>query len=157
MRAVVQRVTQAQVRVAGSVTAKISAGLVVLLGVRREDTSESAGYLAQKIANLRIFRGDAAPDAAEEAGKMSRSILEVGGSALIVPQFTLYADTREGRRPSYVQAARPEDAKRLYEEFVACLRSLGIAVETGVFQAHMEVELVNDGPVTILLDSEKTI
>ena len=127
---------------------EIQTGLVILLGVGREDSAESALYLAEKIANLRIF-----PD---DAGKMNRSLVESGGSALVVSQFTLYGDTRGGRRPSYIQAASPEIASRLYEEFVRCLRSFGIAVETGVFQAHMEVELVNDGPVTILLDSEKT-
>jgi D-tyrosyl-tRNA(Tyr) deacylase len=120
-----------------------------LLGVGREDTAESALYLAEKIANLRIF-----PD---DAGKMNRSLVESGGSALVISQFTLYGDTRGGRRPSYIEAASPEIAGRLYEEFVRCLGSRGIAVETGIFQAHMEVELVNDGPVTILLDSEKKI
>lgn len=120
-----------------------------MLGISRTDNPEAAQYLANKIANLRIF--------ADEAGKMNRSLLEMGGAALVVSQFTLYADTRGGRRPSYIQAAPPEEAKSLYEEFVECLRSLGVSVETGVFQAHMEIELVNDGPVTILLDSEKTI
>jgi D-tyrosyl-tRNA(Tyr) deacylase len=123
--------------------------MLILLGVGRVDTPESALYVAEKIVNLRIF--------ADDAGKMNRSLVEIGGSALVVSQFTLYGDTRGGRRPSYTQAASPEDANRLYEEFVRCLRSFGIPVETGVFQAHMEVELVNDGPVTILLDSEKTI
>jgi len=132
-------------RVAG----EISNGLVVLLGVGRQDTAESAAYLAEKIANLRIF-----PD---EAGKMNRSLLETRGSALVVSQFTLYGDTRGGRRPSYTQAAPPEEANRLYGEFVRALGAHGIHVETGVFQAHMEVELVNDGPVTLLLDSEKAI
>jgi D-tyrosyl-tRNA(Tyr) deacylase len=131
------------------VSGEISNGLVVLLGVGRQDTAESAAYLAEKIANLRIF--------ADEAGKMNRSLVEVGGSALVVSQFTLYGDTRGGRRPSYTRAAPPEEANRLYEEFVRALRSHGIHVETGVFQAHMEVELVNDGPVTLLLDSEKAI
>jgi D-tyrosyl-tRNA(Tyr) deacylase len=128
---------------------EIQTGMLVMLGVGREDSSESARYLADKIANLRIF--------ADDAGKMNRSLLDMDGSALVVSQFTLYGDTRGGRRPSFIQAAPPEDANRLYEEFVRCLRSLGIRVETGVFQAHMQVELVNDGPVTILLDSEKTI
>jgi D-tyrosyl-tRNA(Tyr) deacylase len=132
-------------RVAG----EIQSGILILLGVGREDNQESASYLAEKIANLRIF-----PD---DAGKMNRSLLESAGSALVVSQFTLYGDTRGGRRPSYLQAASPEVANRLYEEFVRCLRASGISVETGVFQAHMEVELVNDGPVTILLDSEKKI
>jgi D-tyrosyl-tRNA(Tyr) deacylase len=146
-RAVVQRVTRARVTVDSRVAGEIQAGLLILLGVGREDNAESAPYLAEKIANLRIF-----PD---DAGKMNRSLVESGGSALVISQFTLYGDTRGGRRPSYIQAASPEIASRLYEEFVQCLRSSGIAVETGVFQAHMEVELVNDGPVTILLDSEK--
>lgn len=128
---------------------EIQSGILILLGVGREDNQESASYLAEKIANLRIF-----PD---DAGKMNRSLLESAGSALVVSQFTLYGDTRGGRRPSYLQAASPEVANRLYEEFVRCLRAPGISVETGVFQAHMEVELVNDGPVTILLDSEKKI
>ena len=149
MRAVVQRVCRARVTVDARVAGEIQSGVLVMLGVGREDSSESAQYLADKIANLRIF--------ADDAGKMNRSLLDKGGSALVVSQFTLYGDTRGGRRPSYIQAAPPEDANRLYEEFVQCLRSLGIRVETGVFQAHMKVELVNDGPVTILLDSEKTI
>jgi len=149
LRAIIQRVTRARVTVASRVAGKIQTGVLVLLGVGRADTSESVEYLAEKIANLRIF--------ADEAGKMNRSLVEIGGSALVVSQFTLYGDTRGGRRPSYIQAASPEEANRLYEEFVRCLRSFGVPVETGVFQAHMEVELVNDGPVTILLDSEKTI
>ena len=149
MRAIIQRVTRARVTVASRVAGEIRTGVLVLVGVGRADTPESAEYLAEKIANLRIF--------ADDAGKMNRSLVEIGGSALVVSQFTLYGDTRGGRRPSYIQAASPEDAKRLYEEFVRCLRSFGVPVETGVFQAHMEVELVNDGPVTILLDSEKTI
>jgi D-tyrosyl-tRNA(Tyr) deacylase len=149
LRAIIQRVTRARVTVASRVAGEIQTGVLVLLGVGRADTSESAEYLAEKIANLRIF--------ADDAGKMNRSLVEIGGSALVVSQFTLYGDTRGGRRPSYIQAASPEDANRLYEEFVRCLRSFGVPVETGVFQAHMEVELVNDGPVTILLDSEKTI
>ena len=149
MRAVVQRVLRARVIVASQTVGEISSGLVVLVGVGRGDTSESAAYLAEKIANLRIF--------ADEAGKMNRSLVETGGAALVVSQFTLYGDTRGGRRPSYIRAATPEEANRLYEEFVECLRSRGVPVATGVFQAHMEVDLVNDGPVTILLDSEKTI
>ncbi len=148
MRAAIQRVTRARVIVDARVVGEIQSGLLVLLGVGRADNPEAAAYLAEKIANLRIF--------ADEAGKMNRSLLDTGGSALVVSQFTLYADTRGGRRPSYVQAAPPEDANRLYQEFVRSLRSLGVRVETGVFQAHMEVELVNQGPVTILLDSEKT-
>jgi D-aminoacyl-tRNA deacylase len=149
LRAVVQRVTRARVTVDARIVGEISAGILVLLGVRRDDNHDAAAYLAEKIVNLRIF-----PD---DAGKMNRSLLEVAGSALVVSQFTLYGDTRGGRRPSYVQAAPPEIANQFYEEFVRALRSLGVRVETGVFQAHMEVELVNDGPVTILLDSEKAI
>jgi D-tyrosyl-tRNA(Tyr) deacylase len=149
LRAVVQRVTRARVTVDSRVAGEIQTGLLILVGVGREDTAESAVYLAEKIANLRIF-----PD---DAGKMNRSLVESGGSALVISQFTLYGDTRGGRRPSYIQAASPEIAGGLYEEFVRCLRSFGIAVETGIFQAHMEVELVNDGPVTVLLDSEKKI
>ena len=149
MRAVVQRVTRASVTVEGKTVGQIEAGLLILLGVSRTDNPEAASYLAEKIVNLRIFSDD--------AGKMNRSLLDVGGSVLVVSQFTLYGDTRGGRRPSYIQAAPPEEANRLYEEFVRSVLALGAVVETGVFQAHMEVELVNDGPVTILLDSEKTI
>ena len=149
MRAVVQRVTSASVTVDGKLAGKIGAGLLILVGVSRTDNPEAASYLAEKIANLRIF-----PDS---AGKMNLSLLDVQGSALVVSQFTLYGDTRGGRRPSYIQAAPPEEASRLYDEFVRAIRALGVSVETGVFQAHMSVELINDGPVTILLDSEKTI
>jgi D-aminoacyl-tRNA deacylase len=148
VRAIIQRVTRASVTVEGRVAGQIGAGLLVLLGVGRLDNSEAAAYLAEKIANLRIFK--------DEAGKMNHSLLDVGGAALVVSQFTLYGDTRGGRRPSYIEAAPPEMANRLYEEFVRALRALGVPAETGVFQAHMQVELVNDGPVTILLDSEKT-
>jgi D-tyrosyl-tRNA(Tyr) deacylase len=149
LRVVIQRVRRARVTVEDRIVAEISTGVVVLLGVGKGDKPESAQYLAEKIAHLRIF--------ADAVGKMNRSLLDVSGSALVVSQFTLYGDTRGGRRPSYIQAAPPEDAKRLYEDFVRRLRGLGTRVETGVFQAHMQVELVNDGPVTILLDSEKTI
>ena len=149
MRAVIQRVTRASVSVEGRVKGEIGAGLLVLLGVSRTDIPESAAYLAEKIANLRIL--------SDEAGKMNLSLLDTGGAALVVSQFTLYGETRGGRRPSYIQAAPPEQAGLLYEEFVRSIRSLGVPVETGVFQAHMQVELVNDGPVTILIDSEKTL
>ena len=149
MRAVVQRVTRARVTADARLIGEIETGILVLLGVGRVDNPEAAHYLAEKIANLRIFSDD--------AGKMNRSLLEIGGSALVVSQFTLYADTRGGRRPSYIQAAPPEQASPLYEEFVASLRFLGVPVKTGIFQAHMSVELVNDGPVTILVDSEKII
>jgi len=148
MRAVIQRVTRASVTVHGRVTGKIEKGIVVLLGVGREDNSESAKYLAEKSANLRIF-----PD---DEGKMNRSLIDAAGAALVVSQFTLYGDTRGGRRPGFSRAAAPDDANKLYEEFVAALRALGIPVETGIFQTDMQVELVNDGPVTILMDSEKT-
>ena len=147
MRAVVQRVSRARVVVEERVTGEIAAGVVVLLGVTRTDTAESAAYLAEKTAHLRIFDDD--------QGKMNRSLLETAGAALVVSQFTLYGDARGQRRPSFIQAAPPEDANRLYEEFVRALRALGVRVETGVFQARMAVELSNDGPVTILLDSEK--
>jgi D-tyrosyl-tRNA(Tyr) deacylase len=149
MRAVIQRVTRSSVRVDARVAGEIGAGLLVLLGVSRTDNPESASYLAEKIANLRVF--------SDSAGKMNLSLIDMGGSALVVSQFTLYGDTRGGRRPSFIQAAPPEEASRLYEEFVRSMRAQGIKVETGVFQSHMQVELVNDGPVTILLDSEKTI
>jgi D-tyrosyl-tRNA(Tyr) deacylase len=147
VRAVVQRVTRARVSVENRVTGEISAGMVVLLGVGRADTDVVAAAFADKIANLRIF--------ADEQGKMNRSLLDLHGDALVVSQFTLYGDARGQRRPSYLGAAPPEDASRLYEEFVRALRTLGVRVETGVFQADMAVELVNDGPVTILLDSDK--
>jgi D-tyrosyl-tRNA(Tyr) deacylase len=147
VRAVVQRVTRARVSVENRVTGEISAGMVVLLGVGRADTNVVAAAFADKIANLRIF--------ADEQGKMNRSLLDLHGDALVVSQFTLYGDARGQRRPSYLGAAPPEDASRLYEEFVRALRMLGVRVETGVFQADMAVELVNDGPVTILLDSDK--
>lgn len=149
MRAVVQRVLRARVSVANQTVGEIQSGLVVLVGVGRDDSAQSASYLAEKIANLRIF--------ADETGKMNRSVRETAGAVLVVSQFTLYGDTRGGRRPSYIRAAAPEQANRLYEELVRCLRSYGVPVSTGVFQAHTEVELVNDGPVTILLDSEKTL
>jgi D-tyrosyl-tRNA(Tyr) deacylase len=120
---------------------------VVLVAVGKEDTVATAGAMAEKVANLRIFGDD--------AGKMNRSLLDMGGAALAISQFTLYGDARGQRRPSFIQAGPPELGKALYEEFVRALRELGVRVETGVFQAHMAVELVNDGPVTILLDSEK--
>jgi D-tyrosyl-tRNA(Tyr) deacylase len=149
VRAVVQRVSSASVSVEGKVAGKIGLGLLILVGVSRTDSPKAASYLAEKIANLRIF--------SDEAGKMNLSLLDVRGSALVVSQFTLYGDTRGGRRPSYIQAAPPDEANPLYEEFVRAMRALGVPVETGVFQEHMSVELANDGPVTILLDSEKTI
>ncbi|MGC2421991.1 MAG: D-aminoacyl-tRNA deacylase [Candidatus Acidiferrales bacterium] len=147
MRAVVQRVSRARVMVDGRVTGEIEAGLAVLIGVGREDTAATAAMMAGKIANLRIFN--------DEQGKMDGSVLDVGGGVLAVPQFTLYGDARGQRRPSFVQAAPPEQGKLMYEEFVSALEALGVRVETGVFQAQMSVEMVNDGPVTILLDSDK--
>jgi len=147
MRAVVQRVSRARVVVDGRVTGEIAAGVMVLLGVSRADAAGTAAGFAEKVAHLRIFD--------DEQGKMNRSLIETGGAALVVSQFTLYGDARGGRRPSYIEAAAPEAAKALYEEFVAALRGLGVRCETGIFQARMAVELTNDGPVTILLDSEK--
>jgi D-aminoacyl-tRNA deacylase len=147
MRAVVQRVSRASVIVDGITTGEIGAGLVVLVAVGKEDKAATASAMAERVANLRIF-GD-------NAGKMNRSLLDSGGAALAISQFTLYGDTRGQRRPSFIQAGPPELGKALYEEFVRALGALGVRVETGVFQAHMAVELVNDGPVTILLDSEK--
>ena len=149
MRAVLQRVTEARVEVAGQIAGEIGAGLLVLLAVARDDTTDDADYLAEKIANLRIF------DDAE--GKMNRSLLDTRGSMLVVSQFTLYGDVRRGRRPSYSDAAEPEKANQLYEYFVDRVRSLGLKVETGLFQAMMKVTLTNDGPVTILIDSPKTV
>ena len=148
MRAVLQRVSRARVIVDGSVTGEIGPGLVVLIAVGREDASATAAGMAEKIVNLRIFGDD--------QGKMNRSLLDTGGTILAVSQFTLYGDARGQRRPSFIQAAPPELGKGLYDEFVVALRALGVRVETGVFQAHMSLELTNDGPVTILLDSDKT-
>jgi D-tyrosyl-tRNA(Tyr) deacylase len=147
MRAVVQRVSRAKVTVEGRVTGEIGPGLMILLGVGKEDTSQVAVAMAEKVANLRIFE--------DEQGKMNRSLLDVKGSALVVSQFTLYGDARGQRRPSYIAAGPPELAKRLYEEFSEALRTLGIVVGNGIFQAMMSVELVNEGPVTILIDSDK--
>ncbi len=147
MRAVVQRVKRAEVRVGGDVMGRIGYGFVVLLGVGKEDTEATGEALAEKIANLRVFDDD--------EGRMNRSIVETGGQALCVSQFTLYGDCRKGRRPSYDQAAVPDRALLLYESFVESLRRQGIPTETGRFRAMMEVELVNDGPVTLLLDSDR--
>jgi D-tyrosyl-tRNA(Tyr) deacylase len=148
MRAVVQRVSRASVTVEGRVAGEIGNGLMVLLGVGREDTSTVVTSMAEKVANLRIFEDD--------QGKMNRSLLDVKGSALVVSQFTLYGDARGQRRPSFISAAPPEKAKALYEEFTVAMQGMGITVATGIFQTMMSVELVNEGPVTILLDSEKT-
>ena len=148
MRVVVQRVSRARVPVEGRVSGEIGSGLVALLGVGREDTSSVAASMAEKVSNLRIFE--------DQNGKMNRSLVDVKGSALVISQFTLYGDARGQRRPSFINAAPPEKAAALYEEFNAALRALGVTVATGIFQAMMSVELVNEGPVTILLDSDKT-
>src|SRR6185369_210999 len=142
MRAVVQRVRNASVEVSGEIVANIGNGLLVLIGVGQDDDRADADYLAEKIVNLRIFT--------DADGKMNHSILETGGSAIVVSQFTLYGDVRRGRRPSYSDAASPEKGKELYEYFVNRVRSSGVEVETGIFQAMMLVSLTNDGPVTIL-------
>jgi D-tyrosyl-tRNA(Tyr) deacylase len=147
MRAVVQRVARAEVSVAGQSTGAIERGFVVLLGVSAGDTHEDALYLAQKIAGLRVFEDD--------VGKMNRGLAEVGGKMLVVSQFTLLGDCRKGRRPSFDKAAPPEIARELYEAFVAAVGSLGIETATGRFQEHMLVELANEGPVTLLLDSRR--
>lgn len=147
MRAVIQRVSQASVSVEQETVGAIGQGLMVLLGVARGDSSHDTAYLAEKTAGLRIFE--------DEAGKMNRSVEEIGGSLLVISQFTLLGDCRKGRRPGFSEAASPELADQLYEEYVAALRSRGLNVATGVFRADMQVALVNDGPVTMLLDSRK--
>jgi D-tyrosyl-tRNA(Tyr) deacylase len=147
MRAVVQRVREASVTVESRVVGRIGRGLLVLLGVGRGDDETAAAALADKVAHLRVF-----PDA---AGAMNRSVLEEGGALLVVSQFTLYGDARKGRRPSFVEAAPPEEANRLYRHYVERSRALGLPVEEGVFRAMMDVALVNEGPVTLLLDSRK--
>jgi D-tyrosyl-tRNA(Tyr) deacylase len=141
-------VTAARVEVAGEIVGQIGPGLLVLLAVARDDSAEQVDYLVEKTLNLRIFD--------DEAGKMNRSLLETNGAMLVVSQFTLYGDVRRGRRPSYSDAADPEKANLLYEQFVSRVREQGVKVETGLFQAMMKVSLTNDGPVTILLDSSKT-
>ncbi len=147
MRAVVQRVSRAQVTVNGEITGQIGLGLLVLLGVGRDDIEADAIYLAGKISGLRVFEDD--------QGKMNRNLQEIGGSVLAVSQFTLFGDVRRGKRPSFDAAASPEQARGLYEYFVERIRAAGLPCETGRFQQTMQVELVNDGPVTILLDSAK--
>ena len=146
MRLVLQRVSQGRVSVDGKTVSEIGLGVVVLLGIGPQDGEEQAGYLAEKIANLRIFEDD--------QGKINRSLLEVGGAALVVSQFTLYADTRKGRRPSFTDAALPELARPLVERFAGLLRAQGVPAQTGEFGAHMLVEILNDGPVTIWLERE---
>ncbi|MFZ5645683.1 MAG: D-aminoacyl-tRNA deacylase [Bacillota bacterium] len=147
MRAVVQRVSRGSVKVDDKTVGEIGRGFVILLGVGRDDGPGDAAYLAGKIPNLRVFE--------DEEGKLNRSLTDVGGSALVVSQFTLYGDCRQGRRPGFSDAAPPEMGRELYELFVSRLKETGIGVETGVFQAHMHVEIINDGPVTLMLDSKK--
>ena len=147
MRCVVQRVTEASVTVNGETVGTVGPGLMVLIGVSTEDTDADLKYMTEKVPNLRIFD--------DENGVMNRSVLDVGGSILAVSQFTLYGDARGGRRPSYIRAAKPDEANALYERLVAAWRAKGIHVETGRFRTEMKVSLVNDGPVTILIDSEK--
>jgi D-tyrosyl-tRNA(Tyr) deacylase len=148
MRALIQRVSRAQVAVNGEITGKIGRGLLVLLAVAKTDTESDADYLADKIIGLRIFE--------DEEGKMNRAVAEIGGGILLVSQFTLYGDVRRGKRPSFDAAATPERARQLYEYTTERIRAAGIPCETGRFQEMMQVELVNEGPVTILLDSAKT-
>jgi D-tyrosyl-tRNA(Tyr) deacylase len=147
VRGVVQRVSRAEVRIAGESVGRIGHGLLVLVGAGEGDAEADVTYLVDKVVNLRVF--------ADEAGNMNRSVLEVGGALLVVSQFTLYGDCRKGRRPSFVRALQPGPAEALYERFVAAARATGVPVETGRFRAMMEVELVNDGPVTLLIDSKK--
>lgn len=146
MRAVVQRVSQGRVNVDGETTGSITKGLMILLGVHRDDSEKEADYLADKISTLRIFEDD--------DDKMNLSLKDVGGSMLVVSQFTLYGDCRKGRRPSFIEAAPPENADRLYNAFIDAVRFKGITVETGRFQTHMEVTLTNDGPVTLIVESK---
>jgi D-aminoacyl-tRNA deacylase len=148
MRIVVQRCSRGQVTVDGEVTGAIGRGFVLLVGVTHEDTQADVDFLVEKVVNLRVFE--------DEEGKMNHSLLDIGGALLSVSQFTLYGDCRKGRRPNFMDAARPEQALSLYEAFNDKARSLGVQVETGVFGAMMDVELVNDGPVTLLLDSKKS-
>ncbi len=147
MRAVVQRVSQGSVLVDGEEIGAIGSGLVILLGVHRDDNTEDGKYLAQKIVNLRIF--------SDENGKMNRSLLDVSGQALIVSQFTLWGDTRKGRRPSFIKAAEPDQAEKLYQNFVSEMNRQNITTATGEFGAMMELALINEGPVTLILDSRK--
>ena len=149
MRAVIQRVSQASVTVDGKVVGEIARGFLVLLGVKRGDTNEDAAYLARKIAKLRVFNDD--------AGKMNLSLEQVDGAVLAVSQFTLYANTRDGNRPSFIDAAAPDDGRRLYGTFCELLRNENLEVQTGIFQADMRVALVNDGPVTVVIDSSERL
>jgi len=147
MRAVVQRVSEADVTVGNDVTGKINSGLMVLIGVEETDTKEDAGYLAEKVVNLRVFE--------DNDGKMNLSLMDIKGEMLAVSQFTLMGDCRKGRRPSFTQAANPEKAIELYNCFIEKCKQIGIKVETGVFQAEMKVRLCNEGPVTLIIDSNK--
>ncbi len=147
MRAVIQRVKSASVKVDGELVSEIGSGLLIFLGVAHNDTEKELEYIANKVANLRIFE--------DADGKMNLSLLDTGGSALVVSQFTLYGDCRKGRRPSFIDAARPEVANDLYEQLISLLNDMNISTHGGTFQAMMDVELINDGPVTILLDSDK--
>ena len=149
MKIVLQRVKSARVEVAGQTVGSIGTGLLILLGVTHGDQAKDAEYLADKVIQLRIF--------SDQAGHMNRSLLEAEGALLVVSQFTLYGDCRKGRRPSFDEAARPEQARVLYEHFIQRLKSSNIAVETGVFQAEMEIHLINDGPVTFVLESRKSV
>jgi D-aminoacyl-tRNA deacylase len=149
MKAVIQRVSSANVVVEGKIVGEIERGFLVLLGVKRGDTQEDAAYLARKIARLRVFN--------DEAGKMNLSLEQVGGAVLAVSQFTLYADTRDGNRPGFSQAASPDDGNRLYKTFCEMLRNENLEVQTGIFQTEMKVSLVNDGPVTIVIDSSERL
>ena len=149
MKAVIQRVTSASVRVDGKIVGQIGSGLLVLLGVVKGDGEMDGRYLVDKLRSLRVF--------ADEQGKMNRSLTDIGGAILLVPQFTLLGRTDGGRRPSFDDAAPPDDAKRLYEQVAQALRELDTPVQTGIFAAHMQVELLNDGPVTFMLDSRKAI
>ena len=148
MRAVIQLVSEASVKVKNNITGKIGQGLVVLLGISQKDTEKDVAYLSDKVSNLRVF-----PD---EQGLMNRSVQDVGGEVLVVSQFTLFGDCRKGRRPSYSRAAPPETAQRLYDLFIAEIKNRELPVATGEFQAMMQVSLTNNGPVTLLIDSEKT-
>jgi len=147
MRAVVQRVESANVKVEGKITGEIDNGILLLLGVEERDEAADLEYMCEKIPNLRIFE--------DENGKMNKSLLDTGGSILVISQFTLLGDARKGRRPSFTDAAKPEKAIPMYEKFIACMKEKNITTQSGEFGAEMEVELINDGPVTILLDSKK--
>ncbi|MFZ5808876.1 MAG: D-aminoacyl-tRNA deacylase [Chloroflexota bacterium] len=144
MRVLLQRVTRGSVSVEGRLISQINMGVVLLVGIGMQDNEEAARFLADKIANLRIFE--------DEHGKMNRSLLDIGGSALVISQFTLYADTRKGRRPSFTEAALPEQASPLIERFAQYLQQMGVPTQTGIFGAHMLVEILNDGPVTLILE-----